>query len=212
MGLRGGISLYSINDNAIDLAVTPGPSGYACAVKMSPYNPVVRIINQCITSAAGTLRTLKIEKKIDRNIIEISGSLPVGNKGFSGAVTVSRPAELFVALLKDRLAAKGVIVTGQTRATNVKPNGQQVAPSVEIAKLESPPLSLIAQKTLKPSQNMYTKHCCGRLGKMLGLEPRPNVRRHVRELCRQRGARAWRGKEFSHEHRGRPRRHNPTRR
>jgi len=157
------VSTLSINDNAIDLVVTPGPSGYACSVKMSPYNPVVRIINQCVTSAAGTFRTLKIEKKIDRNIIEITGSLPVGNKGFSGAVTVSRPAELFVALLKERLLAKGVVVTGQTRAINVKPTGQ-TPPSVEIAKLESPPLSLIAQKTLKPSQNMYTETLLWTLG------------------------------------------------
>src|SRR4030095_3094004 len=86
------ISALSINDNAIDLKVTPGPSGYACSVKMSPYNPIVRIVNQCVTSAAGTARTLRIEKKIDRNIIEITGSLPIGNAGFSGAVTVSRPA------------------------------------------------------------------------------------------------------------------------
>ena len=168
------ISALSINDNAIDLVVTPGPSGYACAVKMSPYNPVVRILNQCITSAAGTLRTLKIEKKIDRNIIEITGSLPVGNKGFAGAVTVSRPAELFIALLKDRLAAKGVVVTGQTRAINVKPTGQ-MPPSVEIAKLESGPLACIAKsesepsaciaaKTLKPSQNMYTETLLWTLG------------------------------------------------
>ena len=156
-------SALPLNDNAIDLSVKPGPAGYSCAVKMEPYNPVVRIINQCITSAAGTLRTLKIEKKIDRNIIEITGSLPVGNAGFAGSVTVSRPAELFVALLKDRLIAKGVAVSGQTRAVNVKPSGQ-TEPMVEIAKLESPPLSIIAQKTMKPSQNMYTETLLWTLG------------------------------------------------
>lgn len=151
------ISALPINDNAIDIGVTPGPVGYPCSVRMSPFNPVVRIVNQCLTSAAGTLRTLKIEKKIDRNIIEISGLLPVGNPGFSGSVTVSRPAELFAALLKERLALKGVIVTGQTRAVNTKPIGAAPDTSVEIAKLESPPLSLIAAKTMKPSQNMYTE-------------------------------------------------------
>ncbi|MEP6705332.1 MAG: D-alanyl-D-alanine carboxypeptidase/D-alanyl-D-alanine-endopeptidase [Acidobacteriota bacterium] len=157
------ISALPLNDNAIDLVVTPGPSGYQCSVKVSPYNPVVRVVNQCVTSAAGTLRTLKIEKKIDRNIIEITGLLPVGNAGFTGSVTVSRPAELFVALLKERLAAKGIVITGQTRAVNSKPVGE-TGPSVEIAKLESPPLSLIAQKTMKPSQNMYTETLLWTLG------------------------------------------------
>ncbi|MEO8572324.1 MAG: D-alanyl-D-alanine carboxypeptidase/D-alanyl-D-alanine-endopeptidase [Pyrinomonadaceae bacterium] len=158
------ISALPLNDNAIDLSVTPGPVGYPCAVKVSPYNLVVRVVNQCTTSTAGTFRTLKIEKKIDRNILEISGSLPVGNAGFNGSVTVSRPAELFVALLRERLAAKGITVTGQTRAINSRPLTESPDTSVEIAKLESPPLSLIAQKTMKPSQNMYTETLLWALG------------------------------------------------
>ena len=157
------ISALPLNDNAIDLTVKPGPVGHPCAVAMLPFNPVIRIMNQCVTSAAGALRTLKIEKKVDRNIIEITGSLPVGNSGFSGSVTVSRPAELFAALLKERLAAKGVVVTGQARAVNTKP-AAVVEPSVEIAKLESAPMSLIAAKTMKPSQNMYTETLLWTLG------------------------------------------------
>ena len=157
------ISALPINDNAIDLSVSPGPVGYACAVKMSPNNPVVRVINQCMTTAAGTPRTLRIEKKLDRNVIEITGTLPSGNTGFSGSVTVTRPAELFVALLKERLAARGVTVTGQARAVNRRPAGT-AEPSVEVARLESPPLSVIAAKTMKPSQNMYTETLLWTLG------------------------------------------------
>ena len=158
------VSALPLNDNAIDLTVKPGPVGHQCSVAMLPFNPVIRVMNQCVTSAAGTLRTLKIEKKIDRNIIEITGSLPAGNSGFSGSVTVSRPAELFVALLKERLTAKGVTVTGQTRAVNIKPAGVAAEPLVEIAKMESAPMSLIAAKTMKPSQNMYTETLLWTLG------------------------------------------------
>ncbi|HKP68805.1 MAG TPA: D-alanyl-D-alanine carboxypeptidase/D-alanyl-D-alanine-endopeptidase, partial [Pyrinomonadaceae bacterium] len=154
------ISALPLNDNAVDLSVKPGPVGYPCSVKLSPFNPVFRIVNQCTTSGAGSVRTLKIEKKIDRNIIEITGALPVNNPGFNGSVTVSRPAELFVALLKDRLVAKGVTVAGTTRATRT----QTADTSVEIAKLESPALSLIAAKTMKPSQNMYTETLLWTLG------------------------------------------------
>jgi serine-type D-Ala-D-Ala carboxypeptidase/endopeptidase (penicillin-binding protein 4) len=157
------ISALPLNDNAIDLSVMPGPVGYPCAVRLAPANIIFRVVNQCTTSASGTLRTLKIEKKVDRNILEISGKLPAGNAGFRGSVTVSRPAELFVALLKERLALKGVTVTGQTRAVNTKPAGD-VEPSVEIAKIESAPLGLIAAKTMKPSQNMYTETLLWTLG------------------------------------------------
>jgi D-alanyl-D-alanine carboxypeptidase/D-alanyl-D-alanine-endopeptidase (penicillin-binding protein 4) len=167
------ISSLPINDNAVDLSVTPGPSGYACTVKLSPTNSVIRIMNQCTTTPAGTPRTLRIEKKIDRNIIEITGSLPVGNSGFNGAVTVSRPSELFVALLKERLAAKGVTVTGQTRALNVRPSGPDT--EVQIAKLESVPLSVIAAKTMKPSQNMYTETLLWTLGENARAAASSNV-------------------------------------
>ena len=157
------ISALPVNDNAIDLSVKPGPVGYPCSVRVAPFNPIVRVVNRCTTSAAGSVRTLRIEKKLDRNIYEISGSLPAGNNGFSGSVTVSRPAELFAALLKERLALKGVVVTGQARAMNDRlPGGQES--SIEIAKLESPPLSLIAAKTMKPSQNMYTETLLWTLG------------------------------------------------
>ena len=154
------ISALPLNDNAIDLSVKPGPVGYSCTVKVAPYNPVFRIVNQCTTSGPGSVRTLKIEKKIDRNIIEITGALPVNNPGFNGSVTVSRPAELFIGLLRERLIAKGVAVTGAARAIKVPP----AETGVEIAKLESPPLSLIAAKTMKPSQNMYTETLLWTLG------------------------------------------------
>lgn len=157
------ISALPLNDNAIDLSVKPGPAGYQCSVRILPVNPIVRVVNQCMTTPAGSARTLRIVKNTGLNVLEITGSLPAGNAGFSGAVTFSRPADLFVALLKQRLEFKGVKVTGQTRSVNVRNN---IAPptSVEIAKLESPPLSLIAAKTMKPSQNMYTETLLWTLG------------------------------------------------
>ncbi len=156
------VSALPLNDNAVDLEVKPGTAGYSCTVKMSPYNPVYRIKNNCTTTAAGTPRTLKIEKLLGQNVLEITGTLPVGNSGFNGSVTVTRPAELFTALLKQRLEAKGIAVTGQhaVRSISSVPPGEQV----EIAKLESAPLAVIAAKTMKPSQNMYTETLLWTLG------------------------------------------------
>ena len=157
------VSALPLNDNAQSLSVTPGPVGYSCNVKFTPFNPLARITNLCTTTAPGTPRTLRIEKKVDRNIVEITGSLPAGNPGFSGFVSVSRPAELFVNLLKQRLEAKGVTVSGQTRAVNLKA-ALPAEMATEIAKLESPPLSVIAARTMKPSQNMYTETLLWTLG------------------------------------------------
>jgi serine-type D-Ala-D-Ala carboxypeptidase/endopeptidase (penicillin-binding protein 4) len=156
------VSALPLNDNAVDLKVKPSSVGGFCAVDLQPANPVIRIVNLCTTTAAGTPRTLGIEKKLNQNIIEVTGTLPVGNNGFSNSITVTRPAELFVAILKQRLEQKGITITGQTRA--IAPRSPAATETVEIAKLESPPLSSIAAKTMKPSQNMYTETLLRTLG------------------------------------------------
>ncbi len=163
------VSALPINDNAVDLTVRPGPAGYGCSVDLSPLNPVFRVVNRCMTTPAGTMRTLKIEKLLGQNVLEITGNLPVGNSGFKGYVTVTRPAELFVSLLRSRLEQKGITITGRTRVID----GSAAAcagcpPPVEIAKLESAPFSLISAKTMKPSQNMYTETILRTLGEEIG--------------------------------------------
>lgn len=150
------VSALPLNDNAVDISVTPGPLGYSCSVKLSPYNTVYRIKNLCTTTAAGSPRTLGVHKVLGQNQLEITGTLPIGNAGFNSSIAVSRPAELFVALLKQRLEQKGVVVTGQPKLSAPMTNSAPPE-SVEVAKLESPPLSLIAAKTMKPSQNLYTE-------------------------------------------------------
>ncbi len=109
------VSALPVNDNAVDLSVTPGPVGYSCSVKLSPYNPIYRIKNSCITTAAGSPRTLRVHKVLGQNLLEISGTLPIGNAGFKSSVAVTRPAELFAALVRQRLVERGVAVTGQYR-------------------------------------------------------------------------------------------------
>ena len=161
------VSALPVNDNAVDLSVTPGPVGYSCSVKLSPYNPIYRIKNSCITTAAGSPRTLRVHKVLGQNLLEISGTLPIGNGGFKNSIAVTRPAELFAALVRQRLVERGVAVTGQYRVPPAAVSAINVtAPSesVELAKIESPPLSLIAAKTMKPSQNMYTETLLWTLG------------------------------------------------
>ena len=172
------ISALPINDNAVDLTVRPGPVGYTCTVRLLPLNPVMRINNQCTTTGAGTSRTLEINKKPNENVLDITGALPVGDNGFSGSIAISHPAELFLALLRQRLQERGVMITGQTRTVTADQGfgrAQQVgmgntmgtAPfpgSIEVARLESPPFSEIAAKTMKPSQNMYTETILWTLG------------------------------------------------
>lgn len=159
-------SALPLNDNVVEIVATPGASGAGCNVRLTPANQIFTVINLCGTTTAGSPNTLRIIKKLDRNIIELTGNIPSNDNGFKGFVSVTRPAELFIALLKERLEQKGVTITGPTRVVNSKRLLPDV-PSVEMAKLESPPLAQIAAKTMKPSQNMYTETLLWALGEEL---------------------------------------------
>ncbi len=149
------VSALPINDNAVDLAVTPGTVGGPCIANILPGNTLFQINNTCVTTNSSTRRTLSVTKRIDRNILDISGTMPAGDSGYRNSIAITRPADLFVALLKRRLESTGIAVTGSTRslASNIPRDTNQI----EIAKLESVPYREIAAKTMKPSQNMFTE-------------------------------------------------------
>jgi len=174
------VSALPVNDNVVDLSVKPGSAtGAPCAVALLPLNQVVRITNQCTTSAPGSKRDLRVFKKLDQNILEISGTISADDKGFKNFVAVSRPSEMFLANLRYLLTQKGVVITGQNRIVDAKykanfPFSAAVVP-VEITKLESPPFSLIAAKTMKPSQNLYTETILRALGERMKTLSTQNV-------------------------------------
>ena len=149
------VSALPINDNAVDLAVTPGTAGGPCIANILPGNALFQINNTCITTNGPPRRTLSVTKRIDRNILDITGTMPTNDAGYRTSIAITRPADLFVALLKRRLESSGIIVTGAARSLAL--NIPREANPVEIAKLESVPYREIAGKTMKPSQNMFTE-------------------------------------------------------
>jgi D-alanyl-D-alanine carboxypeptidase/D-alanyl-D-alanine-endopeptidase (penicillin-binding protein 4) len=159
------VSAFPINDNAVDLKVTAGTAGGPCAVTISPQTTLFQITNLCTTRPAGSARTLQVFKSPGRNVLELSGAMPAGDK-FEGYLSISRPAELFVELLKQRLALRGITVSGSAR---VAPSNIDLpADRIEVARLESLPLSAIAARTMKVSQNMYTETLLWTLGEETG--------------------------------------------
>jgi D-alanyl-D-alanine carboxypeptidase/D-alanyl-D-alanine-endopeptidase (penicillin-binding protein 4) len=166
------ISALPVNDNAVDLSIKPNSINLPCVVRVLPANAVVKIVNRCTTSATGAKREIQIVKKIDQNTIEINGTMPLEDKGYKGFIAVSRPAQLFVEMLRGLLIQKGVAITGQNKVINAKDKAVSAiassVPPVEITKIESPPFSLVAAKTMKPSQNTYTETILWTLGEQIG--------------------------------------------
>ena len=170
------ISALTSNDNALDLSVKPGIKvGAAAVITTGPPDPLLTIINKVTTAPKGTKRDLAAYRVLASDEVEISGSIPLEDKGYSGGIAISRPALLFAYLLRASLAQQGVVVKGKTRTIPqpiyaVTP-GPVASGLVEVANFQSPPLSMIAAQTLKPSQNLYTELILRTLGNVAAPAP-----------------------------------------
>ncbi|MBK8303467.1 MAG: D-alanyl-D-alanine carboxypeptidase/D-alanyl-D-alanine-endopeptidase [Chloracidobacterium sp.] len=163
------ISALPLNDNVVDISVAPTSSGQSCLVSVSPGTQLVRFINKCTTGGSDTVRIVKL---INQNVFEVTGSIPTGAKTKTVSFAFTHVADLFVDLLKQRLAARGIIVTGAAKVTNTPAEAPcpncPAPPAINLGSIESPPLSIIAAKTMKPSQNMYTETLLWTLGEQIG--------------------------------------------
>ena len=170
------VSALTVNDNALDLFVKPGAQvGAPAVITTGPPDPLLRIVNKVVTGARGTRRDLNAYRALAGDELEITGSIALDDKGYTGGIGISRPALLFAYLLRASLSQRGVTVKGKTRTIDarpaagfvVQPNSAVVSPGsarVEIASMQSVPFSVIAAQTLKPSQNLYTEIILRTLG------------------------------------------------
>jgi D-alanyl-D-alanine carboxypeptidase/D-alanyl-D-alanine-endopeptidase (penicillin-binding protein 4) len=172
------VSALTVNDNSVDLSVKPGASvGSPCRITVGPPTPLVTIIDRTTTTERGTTRELSVNRLLGQNVIEVRGRLSVDDRGYTASLAVSRPALLFASMLRASLERRGVVFTGQTRTVDAqaRADGQQplqVSSLVEIATRKSPPLSVIAAQTLKPSQNLYAELILRTLGKATAADPK----------------------------------------
>jgi len=174
------VSALNINDNALDLNVKPGDRVGAPVLVTTgpPAASFVTILNRATTSARGSRSNLRIYRGLGANTIELSGTLPLGEAGFVGGVAIQDPALAFVTMLRDALIKRGVKIDGRVRTVTSR-SGDSIMPRtaagfgtgsmaqfpIEIANLQSPPFSVIAAHTLKPSQNQYTELILRTLGR-----------------------------------------------
>ncbi len=181
------VSALTINDNALDLFVKPGSQvGASAVITTGPPDPLLTIKNYVTTSARGTKQNITVYRGLNADELEVGGTIALDDRGYSGGIGISRPALLFAYLLRSQLAQRGVVVTGKTLTTAPartvsSPNLSQVpnplvaltnipgSGLIEIAQMQSPPLSLIAAQTIKPSQNLYTELILRTLGRVSPL-------------------------------------------
>ena len=175
------VSALTVNDNALDLSIKPGAQvGAPAVITTGPPDPLLRINNKVVTGARGTKRDLNAYRGLAAAELEITGSIPLDDKGYTGGIGISHPALLFAYLLRASLAQRGVTIKGKTRTVEPRRSAgfvpqppttpAAVSPRlerVEIASMPSVAFSVVAANTLKPSQNLYTELILRTLGTVI---------------------------------------------
>jgi len=156
-----GVSALTVEDNVLDLTVRPGTKlGDPCEIAVSPATAFLNFVNQTKTESKAGKRSVELYRPLAQNTVFVSGTLPLGSSNHIDAVAVHRPSELFVTLLKDALAKKGIKVSGRLRTLDWIERGKEPADASKpelLADFETRPLREVLAKMMKPSQNLYAQ-------------------------------------------------------
>jgi D-alanyl-D-alanine carboxypeptidase/D-alanyl-D-alanine-endopeptidase (penicillin-binding protein 4) len=159
------ISAVSINDNYVDVRVTPGATvGAPCTLEWLQPLAGLTFDNRTTTTAAGGARTITVLRVPGETTVQIFGELPLGEKPELTEVTVPRPAAWFAAGLKAALTRAGISVGGAARGVRWPEVSPLAASDVRLGEVVSPPLREYLGVMMKQSQNLQADLIFAHLG------------------------------------------------
>ena len=152
-----GVGALQYNESAVKVTVTPGPSaGDAAGISIAPAGSGLTIVNAVTTGDAGAPASISMHRLPGSVTLELRGTIASGAPASTLTVSVDNPTQFFVTVLRTALIANGIDVRGPA----VDIDDVRDAPSmrgVPIVSYQSPPLSALAVRLMKASQNQYAE-------------------------------------------------------
>jgi D-alanyl-D-alanine carboxypeptidase/D-alanyl-D-alanine-endopeptidase (penicillin-binding protein 4) len=146
-----------INDNVIDLVITPGKEGEVASVTWRPQSPAMRVDARVETVAAGGKTDVDVEN-IGASRIVVRGTIAAARKPLVMISEVQNPTSLARALWIDCLRNEKVVVDASPLSWNPGdqlPKEDGYEGLKRVALLTSPPFSESAKLILKVSHNLH---------------------------------------------------------
>ena len=165
-------SALSINGNEVDINFVPAGKAAESTVRTSDTEGYVTVQNRmAVIGDSGAHPTIGVHRGLSDNDIEVWGEFAPGSKGFGARLSVHKPALWAAKLFARALKTRGIQVDGQTVSRDSRvPKSQRFDPShsYELAFVQSQPLSEIAKKTNKESNNLFAELILRTLGRERG--------------------------------------------
>ena len=172
------VSALTVNDNVVTVIVTPGRrSGDKPVIKVQPQTSYVKIVNNATTVKSGATR-IGIHRPLDDNTVEIFGSIPLDAQKSETNIAIHNPAMFAATLLKEALARRRIRHLGKIRRINAQQRMTvpfDESKLVELAMIESRPMSELLMVINKQSQNLHTEMMLHQLGARVAARQPPNA-------------------------------------
>jgi serine-type D-Ala-D-Ala carboxypeptidase/endopeptidase (penicillin-binding protein 4) len=147
-----------VNDNLIDITVTPTTPGSRAKVDWRPRSAVLDIDAQVETTAAGGETKIECQAAGEDRLI-VRGRIAADRPRFVYIQEVADPAKWARALFIEALKRAGVTVTASAFESNpagLLPKQSDRTGLVQVAVLKSPPFAENARLALKVSHNLHS--------------------------------------------------------
>ena len=170
------ISPIIVNDNLVDVTVTPGArEGAPATISVSPRTDYVRFVNEATTGPRDSRRAMRwaVDSTLadGHHVVTVRGSLPAGSSPILYSYAVPSPSAFAATVLAEALREAGVQLT-MTKRDQPAPDFAALAaryPDAPVlAEHVSAPLTEEAKVTLKVSQNLHASAWPSILGAVVG--------------------------------------------
>ena len=160
LGYATGAIFGALNyaENRMTVMVTPGPAaGTPASLQVDPPAGPRPLAIRAVTGTAGSAQLLWPEQRPGEPFLTIAGSIPAGAAPARLTVAVGNPTLWFASILRNRLQAQGIEVTGDAFDID------EVLPAPDRSRMQtmfthrSKPLRDIVQPLMKDSINLYAE-------------------------------------------------------
>ena len=145
-------------ENRMTVTITPGPTpGAPVSLSVEPQAATRPLANRVVTGAVGSAQLAWPEQRPGETFLTIAGSIPVGASPARLTVAAGNPTLWFASVLRNRLQAQGIEVTGDAwDIDDVRPLPDRARAQV-LFTYRSKPLRDLVQPLLKDSINLYAE-------------------------------------------------------
>ena len=152
-----GVSALQFNENAVRVTVAPGPAaGESAGITIAPSGSGLAIESAVTTTAAGSPTSIAARRLPGSMRLALHGTIGAGAVSATLTVSVDNPTLFFAAALRGALIAHGIDVRGP--AVDIDDvHDLPARAGAPIAVHRSPPLSTLAVRLMKVSQNLYAE-------------------------------------------------------